>query len=459
VTTTGGAEPTVRRCVTAVDAAAQDAFVALSGDANPLHTDPLAARRLPFGRLAVHGVHLALLALDAWGATTGSTPGRVRATLRHPVGVGDDVALSVDGETVRLTVDARLVADVRIDAGSAPTAALEPLGPIGTPANRSIGELASCAGPLPLAGDGEAMAARFPHVPVAVTATLLAMTRLVGMEVPGLHSMLSSFDVTFGGEPVGAARFGVTDVDDRFSKVTISITGEGANGTVVAFVRPEPADQLVDIGDVAPGEFGGVRALVVGGSRGLGAAAVQLLAAGGADVRFTYHRGADDAARVAASAPGSAAHPFDVADTAQLDALMSDGWHPTLLAWFASPPIFVGARDVYVPALFERFRAVYVDDFVRAVDRLDPRRLDGVLWPSSEAVHGVPRMAEYADAKRAGEAACDALRDRHPHLRVHAPRFPRLRTDQTASFVPVDHDEPAPHVLSALRELLGGQPG
>ena len=71
----------------------------------------------------------------------------------------------------------------------------------------------------------------------------------------------------------------------------------------------------------------------------------------------------------------------------------------------------------------------------------------------------MPGMAEYADTKRAGEAACGELRMRHPHLRVGTPRFPRLRTDQTASFVPVDDDEPGPHVLAALRELLGGHPG
>ena len=42
-----------------VDEAAHEAFVALSGDRNPIHVDPIAARRLPFGRRAVHGVHLA----------------------------------------------------------------------------------------------------------------------------------------------------------------------------------------------------------------------------------------------------------------------------------------------------------------------------------------------------------------------------------------------------------------
>ena len=66
--------------------------------------------------------------------------------------------------------------------------------------------------------------------------------------------------------------------------------------------------------------------------------------------------------------------------------------------------------------------------------------------------HGVPGMAEYADAKRAGEAAAASCGAAPPPPRPCA-TFPRLRTDQTASFVPVDDDEPGPHVLAALREL------
>ncbi|NLH81948.1 MAG: hypothetical protein GX458_14020, partial [Phyllobacteriaceae bacterium] len=39
------------------DAAARDAFVALSRDANPVHVDALAARRTAAGVPIVHGVH------------------------------------------------------------------------------------------------------------------------------------------------------------------------------------------------------------------------------------------------------------------------------------------------------------------------------------------------------------------------------------------------------------------
>lgn len=447
-----------------VDAGAQAAFVALSGDANPLHTDELAARRLPFGRVAVHGVHLALLAVDAWAASTGRSPARVRATFRHPVGVGDAIDVEVDGADapeapVRLLVGGRVVADVRVGAGGVAGVDLRATPPAGEPDVHAwadlAGRAAGLAGSTALTGDPGAIAAHFPHVPPRLVAALLALTRIVGMRVPGLHSMLSSIDVTVadGDDLV----YAVDSLDERFSKVVLCFGG-AATGTATAFVRPEPVEPVVDTAEVVRGEFAGVRGLVVGGSRGLGAAAVQLLAAGGADVRFTFHRGADEAAAVAAHAPGAAAFALDVDRvTADLATVVDDGWQPTMLAWFASPPIFVGARGSWSDALHARFHHVYVDAFLTAVDALESPGAGGptaILWPSSEAVDvEVPGMAEYADAKRSGEAACDALLARRPGLHVDRLRFPRLRTDQTASFVPVDADDPVPHVLAALRRL------
>ena len=44
----------------------QSALAQLSGDYNPLHLDPAAARRLGFGSPVVPGIHSLLWALDAW---------------------------------------------------------------------------------------------------------------------------------------------------------------------------------------------------------------------------------------------------------------------------------------------------------------------------------------------------------------------------------------------------------
>ena len=39
-------------------------FAQLSGDWNPIHVDPIQARRLLFGEPVVHGIHLVLWALE-----------------------------------------------------------------------------------------------------------------------------------------------------------------------------------------------------------------------------------------------------------------------------------------------------------------------------------------------------------------------------------------------------------
>ncbi len=152
-----------------------------------------------------------------------------------------------------------------------------------------------------------------------------------------------------------------------------------------------------------------------------------LLAAGGADVRFTYHQGAADADDLVARVPAASAFRLDVHDLgAGLDAVLADGWRPTHVAYMATPPIFDGMRGVYSESLYDRLREVYVDRFLELLDRLDADQLSGVLWPSTVAVEGdVPGLAEYADAKRAGEAACARLAAEHPSLRDRDTSFPQ----------------------------------
>jgi len=50
------------------------AFAELSGDYNPLHTDPLVARRTQLGECVAHGIYVLLWALDSLQAQGGCEP-------------------------------------------------------------------------------------------------------------------------------------------------------------------------------------------------------------------------------------------------------------------------------------------------------------------------------------------------------------------------------------------------
>ncbi|GAA1942902.1 SDR family NAD(P)-dependent oxidoreductase [Amycolatopsis minnesotensis] len=64
-------------------------------------------------------------------------------------------------------------------------------------------------------------------------------------------------------------------------------------------------------------------ALVTGGSGGLGAEIVRVLAARGARVAFTYLRNAEGAAKLAAEVPGATAHRLDLADEERTAAVVA----------------------------------------------------------------------------------------------------------------------------------------
>src|SRR5437867_2796553 len=102
----------------------QRAFAQLSGDANPLHVDPILARRTPFGGTVVHGVHAALWILDGW-CDAPRILSSLRVVWKHPIRVGERVrvTLSVEGGTLRASAEAGGRQALTLVASGAPSAA------------------------------------------------------------------------------------------------------------------------------------------------------------------------------------------------------------------------------------------------------------------------------------------------------------------------------------------------
>lgn len=444
-------------------------FAALSGDFNPLHVDPVRARRLMFGACAVHGVHTLLWALDQWAA---SSEGPIvlqslKATFARPLRVDRPVETAVrkdDGHKVRLLATSADETIARIDfewsAGLAPEGDLEPraFAPA-DPVEHSDYE--GLSGALPLALDSALATRLLPCLSGRLgpdqLASILALTRLVGMESPGLHSVFSELDVAFADAPAGPIDWRVEQADPRFGLVAMRLTSPALSGEVRAFIRPAPRAQIgaaEAAALVTPGEFAGQRALVVGGSRGLGEVCAKLLAAGGAEVTVTYARGEADARALAAeitAAGGTAsAAPFDVLDAGSEAGRALAAWAPTRLYYFATPFIATGSKGGFSRPLFEQFCAVYVAGLADTVSLMAPS-LKAVFSPSSVFVEDIPDvLVEYATAKAAAEGLCAALA-RHRGLHVAWPRLPKLDTDQTASLGEAREADPAPVLLEALR--------
>jgi NADP-dependent 3-hydroxy acid dehydrogenase YdfG len=467
----------------------QAQFARVSADFNPVHVDPVAARRTVAGAPIVHGMHSLLWLLDriasshpAAGEATG-----VKAQFVTPIYVGDEVSLEIlssSGESIRarLRVDGEDVLLATLAFGNVPSdafpavqppsrAALPPTSPV----VRELGDMANVSGTLAFdarCGDLQGM---FPSATTAFglqrLGALASLSCLVGMVVPGLHSMFSGVDLSFREDvslPGEAIQYAVASVTPRFRLVGVAVRSASLRGTLQTINRLPPVRQssLAALKPlIAADEFRQSLALVVGGSRGLGELTAKLIAAGGGRVILTYASGEADAAAVAEEIREGGAEcsvmRYDVRRGAK-EQLASLIQAPTHVYYFATPQIFRRKAGIFDSARYAEFSACYVNaffDLVQACVNLRPEGVS-VFYPSSIAVETRPAtMTEYTMAKAAGEVLCADLGKVLRGVQITVRRLPRLPTDQTNSTASANNLNPVEVMLPIVRDVHRGKAG
>lgn len=449
----------------------QERFAELSGDRNPMHLDPLAARRTQAGAPVVHGIHGMLWALDLLAQAGKPFPRALQARFEAFLYLNVDVQAilrQLDGRTTihlesrgrRVTTISLLEADA-VPRTAVAAASAEPVPD--RPLDLDFAEISEARGAMRLRGTPEDYAAAFPRLAAAVGATrvraIASLSTLVGMRLPGLHSMFSKCAIRLSDdvEAPDILRFAVRRARPPLRQLTIACAGGGLVGTIEAFVRHPPVLQpsLDKLEHMSQIDLRGQRALVVGGSRGLGELTAKLAALAGADVTVTYARGKEEAvalcSQLTARGLSCRARALDV--TRLADAALAVGEF-THLYYYATPAIFSRTTDRYDAARFHTFGQYYCDAFEELCRRVQGEGGLKAFWPSSTAIDEVPRgMIEYIMAKLAGESLCREMERANSKLRILTVRFPRLPTDQTSSVTPVAAGDPVALVQRVLSEL------
>jgi NAD(P)-dependent dehydrogenase (short-subunit alcohol dehydrogenase family) len=212
---------------------------------------------------------------------------------------------------------------------------------------------------------------------------------------------------------------------------------------------------------VSPSEFAGSTALIIGGSRGLGALTAKILAAGGGKVIVTYATGRADAEALTEEITSQTAqdvcHPFyynahEEAAT-QLKRLSADVTH---LYYFATGNIAGQREGPFVLRLFDEFIQMYVKGFYDCCSYFGEHGLGSLtaFYPSSVFVENNPSdMTEYSMAKMAGEMLCANMNRAGGRVHIIVSRLPRLLTDQTATVLPVAAADPLKIMLPVVRNV------
>jgi len=452
------------------------AFAALSGDYNPLHIDPMVARRLLYGNCVVHGIYLLLWAIDkAFDFPIRLTA--VKTVFPAPLAVDGLVRLEVLDESrnhkrIRLYCGLTCVATIFLrymdctDLGSVPDS--RPARHM--PADLDLEHIKGAEGRSKFAFGRKDLESIFANLlqilPAWQIAVVLASTRIVGTECPGLNSLFFELDLKFDakGQNPDQLIWKVTKLDKRWNLTTIQVDGHCISGKLKALVRPIPVLQpsMKDIAEsVQPSMFSGQRALVIGGSRGLGEVCLKILAAGGAEVKFSYYRGEKEAqdlvAEIRAAGGVADAVCIDVVGPVEkMSVICAEDWSPTHVYYFATPHIAVGKKGRFQEDVFHNFCRYYVDGFAKIMSVILDSTEGAVfaLFPSSIFLDELPEtMGEYIAAKSAGEGFAKFLEIETPRLHVSIVRYPRLASDQTQTVHNIQTEDATAHLLKSIRCL------
>jgi NAD(P)-dependent dehydrogenase (short-subunit alcohol dehydrogenase family)/acyl dehydratase len=466
-------------------------FAAASHDRNPLHVSADYARRTAFGQPVAHGALATLHALAHLRPRRNAVASRVVVDFTRPIfaGIAYDAEVSErsgDKSTVTLRDGKRtcLRATVSFREGTLGArltgATPQPERVAVDRAFESIEVGARVGGEyMPASRAAEQYVDRLALGQRGVgawhVAALMGASYVVGMEMPGTRALFSHVSLEFEGlaGATGPLKYDAVarNVDPRFELVQMEVRFEAgglcARGELGAFVRRPAVALRPDLlkGLPAPDALTGKRALVVGASRGLGAALALALARCGARVIATY-ASCSEAARTLERAAQSASGSVE---TKRADATDADAYagfsELDLLVCSASPPLL--PLDLSPPSR-ARFDA-FVTESLRMVSAplaatmpALEKRGGGVVLISSVALQSPPEeWPHYVTAKAAIEGLARAMASANPDVGFLVVRPPRLQTDMTNSVRGHEFARSAEEVAAAIarRVAAGLRPG
>ena len=487
------------------DAETLEQFAKESGDVNPLHMDETYARKTAFGQRVAFGALGGLACLGQLPVRTGWRLSDLAVEFRNPLFLGIAFQIQVewprDSKAIVTLSDGDLML-VQLVAGfeevdvAASHTGLAP----------QAGEIAPTMVALrtqPQILDEEALAQGITlestyqaqilsdHFPEAQLALRLA-SYMIGMEVPGRRALFSKLSLHF---PVATAegrsdevvqyRCALKDYDETFGAVQLDLKvwsdqGVRFEGELSAFMRKDlsaaaRADSQTANAQILPQPdtyFQGKTALVIGGSRGLGAAFVRALAWRGCTVIVNFLSSAAEADALVASlaqAPG------------WVDLLQGDGGDP---AWCAkardevqkrfghldllvlnacAPPVTLGS-SVASQAVAERYiatnHALVAAPLTAFLPDIKAKGGAVVAVSSSLLESDAPEWPHYRKLKEGIEALLQEAAAHTPDVSFLLPRPPALLTEMSDTPLRAAQalapETIVEHVVLALKEKPSG---
>lgn len=465
-----------------IEQAMSDVFGQASGDTNPLHLDPIVARRYQFGSTVIHGVSGTLMALEKLALVKQESWAidEISAQYSKPIRQGDRVEVFsqiTKNGALRLEVfyqgkRCQLI-KLQLSERHNNSQPLNDISPIAQqcqylPFEKAIGIDTE----VELVWQSALMKALFPtltaSIPHQQICLIMGLTNIVGMHCPGVNSVFGGFELSFASPAVNFTpqlAYKVAQSDSRFSRIIMSVEHAWAQGKIEALFRAQPIqqpsfDKISAL--VKANEFEAQKALIIGGSRGIGEIASKVISAGGGEVIIGYDKGKLEAQKIMeeiiVSGGRASIKQLDVLNINEDSFTDFSAQELTNIYYFASPLIEKSDAKTFDISLFNRFCQFYLNGFTQVIDNFLANSFyqkNGlqVFVPSTSFLEEQPDgFGEYIAAKAAVETFAKQFNKKHKAWHIATPRLPRVPTDQTAAVAKEEPILTAQLLLAILRD-------
>lgn len=448
-------------------------FAKLSNDFNPIHVDSLYAWRSMFGKQLVHGIHQVLICLEDLAKNINEKIFifKISAKFESPAGVNETISIDninfsetyseyvIKNErgltltTIKVNYKKKSFNDVkfkRIDYSMSP---LEPT----NFAKENLVE--------PLYYDKTFFKELFTYSSFYVSpvnlAVLLASTRIVGMKYPGLNSIYNAFTFEFNENAnlSNSIHYSVSDKHITLNMLNIKLDDTFIRGQIKAFIRPVAPKYktLKELKGLLPvNSFKNQRALIIGGTRGIGLQCLRLLATAGASTMFTYFKNSNEADKIVEEFANESIDTnylqVDVSNLSKESLETIKAFNPTSIYYFATPKILSNNSNLD-ENLLQKFISYYVIGLDKILVNLKSEIKPLIFVPSTVYLDEKPtNLSEYVIAKSASEMFLKLLEKKG--YKIYNPRFPKVSTEQTMSLFKQKTVEPEEVLLKELQSMI-----
>ncbi len=451
----------------------QNLFAELSGDINPIHINPLEARKTLAGECIVHGIHAFLWSLELLLIVNKGIFSDYDVVFKKFIPLNYKVYIYWDANKKELTIEneekfilVRIKCKNRfvlIKRDNSITVEHKKI--LSKPFEyKNLKLLEGLHQKSIYGGNIKNAQLLFPtlckFLGKYLVYELSIISNIVGMQCPGLNSLFTACRFSLIREENVIPTFQIKSFNQKINYLKIIYNGKNIMSEMEAFITPKSPSSLIssELKNKLKSNqiYKNKKVLIIGGSRGIGSFLAKIIALLGGKVTITYLKGAKEAKEVSGdinlkvSTKSANYIKFDVLNDAYSEVFK---FSFDYLFYFATPKIFGENKKAFDQNVYSRFRQCYCESFEKISKNFILEGGNNIFYPSSIAIDEQTKgLEEYILAKEEGEKICERLKKRHKK-NIKFMRLPRIMTDQTLTILPIKAQDPFNAALEIANKM------